>query len=248
MSAAQPTFGLGDRMKAYEAVANTALTRRMPMILRLDGRAFHAWTRAAQCVKPFDDRMHWAMGVAACGLAEDMQGTCLGYIQSDEASFVLQDWWEHQTEPWLGKRIQRVASIAASVFSVRFNACWQTLSGQAAPPRFAYFDARCFVLPEAEVCNYFVWRQRDAVRNSIAALARAHFSHKLLYGLDCDQMQELVWEETGINWSELPVWQKRGACIVCGERAWAVHDEPPMFSADREYVERRMRKPEEAAV
>ena len=236
-------FDLGDRMKGYEGVTDAALTRRMPLIIRLDGKAFHTWTRRAGCKKPWDPLLIAAFEETAKWFAGEAQGCCLGYLQSDEASFVLQDWWDIKTEAWLGKRAQKVASIAASAWTAWFNL--DAVDRFDGIPTPAIFDARCFVLPEAEVCNYFLWRQRDATRNSIAGLAQAHFSHRRLHGLSGDQMQELLFQEKGINWSDLPTWQKRGSCIVKdSEGRWVVDAEPPVFSRDREYVEGRLRPPE----
>ena len=233
------SFDLGDRMKAYEGVADVTLTRRMPLILRLDGKAFHAWTSRAECDKPFDDELQWAFGHAAVSMASELQGCCLGYLQSDEASFVLQDWWELKTEAWLGKRVQKIASVAASIFTASFNVFVGISERAGAPP--AFFDARCFVIPEAEVCNYFLWRQRDATRNSILGLAQSRFSHHQIQCLNTDELQELLFQEKGVNWNGLPTWQKRGSCVVKGgDGRWVVDDNPPVFSQDRDYIERRL--------
>ena len=238
------SFDLGERMKGYEGVADVALTRRMPLIIRLDGKAFHTWTARVGCKKPFDPWLHYSFCETATRMAHELQGCCLGYLQSDEASFVLQDWWGLKTEAWLGKRVQKIASVAASMFTAWFNLdADDRFDGAPA----AFFDARCFVLPEAEVCNYLLWRQRDATRNSVAALAQAHFSHNRLHGLNGEQMQELLFQEKGINWSDLPTWQKRGVCVVKGDGgAWVVDEEPPVFSQDWEYVGRRLQPVEEA--
>jgi hypothetical protein len=87
--------------------------------------------------------------------------------------------------------------------------------------RFATFDARVFTIPDpVEVANYFLWRQRDAVRNSISMAAQAHFSHRQLHKVNTDRMQELLWSQAGINWNDYPAACKRGQVTVrkVGER------------------------------
>lgn len=239
--------GLGDRMKAYEGISRTFLTRRMPMIIRVDGKAFHTFTRS--CVKPWDANITEAMTKAAEYLVQNIQGARLAYVQSDEISVLCTDYETHRTDPWFGKNVQKVASVAASMATAAFNGAY------ARRDRTALFDARCFVLPKEEVCNYFIWRQQDAVRNSISGLAQVHFSHKRLHGKNTDQQQEMLFSETGINWNDLDVYKKRGWCvvrhkdlidkitegIVSGVKAGVQRDwDIPTFTQEREYVEQHV--------
>ena len=79
----------------------------------------------------------------------------------------------------------------------------------------AYFDSRAFTIPDPiEVENYFIWRQQDATRNSVSMTAHAHFAHEELQGKTSDEMQEMLWQEKGINWNDMPVGFKRGRCVV----------------------------------
>lgn len=180
---------LGDRMKAYEACGNMHLTRRLPMIVRVDGRAFHTLTRGM--AKPFDPGFMHAMIDAARAVAEDMQGFVLGYVQSDEASFLLQDDAKLTTDPWFGKDLSKVVSLSAATMSVWFS---------KAIGRTATFDARAFILPPGEVANYFLWRARDWARNSLSMYAQAHFSHKELHGKGAEDMHEML-HGIGKNWT-----------------------------------------------
>ena len=147
---------LGDRIKTnYEGPACHYLTRRLPVIVRLDGRAFHTFT--ANMVKPFDQHLIDAMIVAAYHVFGEMQGCKLAYIQSDEASFVMTDFDTLETEPWFGYRQSKVESVSASLMTAAFARAMRL----AGVRELATFDARAFNIPEDEVANYFVWRAKD---------------------------------------------------------------------------------------
>ena len=180
---------LGDRMKGYEAAARFVLPRRMPLIVRVDGRAFHTLTRSMD--KPFDAHFMLAMLTAARAVADDMQGFVAGYVQSDEASFLLQDYAQLDTEPWFGKDLCKVVSLSAATMSVEFT---------RAIGRDATFDSRAFVVPESEVVNYFVWRAKDWARNSLSMYAQANFSHRELHGKGRADMHEML-HSIGKNWT-----------------------------------------------
>ena len=206
---------LGDRMKTYEAVTRAVLPRRTYTVVRVDGRAFHSVLRLSE--KPFDVSVMAAMNAVAQALCGEMSGAVFAYTQSDEASVLLTDFGAPGTQPWFGGVTQKVASIAASVATVAFNQHYGVECNDAA----ATFDARVFTIPDpVEVANYFLWRQRDCVRNSISMAAQAHFSHNRLHRVNTDQMQELLWQEKGVNWSDYPDGCKRGRATVrrSGER------------------------------
>lgn len=206
---------LGDRMKAYEQVTRFVLPRRTQTLVRVDGRAFHTFLRDAD--KPFDQEVIAAMGAVAEALCEEMSGAVFAYTQSDECSVLLTDFSAPGTQPWFNGVVQKMTSIAASTATAAFNSAY----GRNAAGRFATFDARVFTIPDpVEVANYFLWRQRDAVRNSISMAARAHFSHRQLHKVNTDRMQELLWSQAGINWNDYPAACKRGQVTVrkVGER------------------------------
>jgi tRNA(His) 5'-end guanylyltransferase len=229
---------LGDRMKGYEDCWRVELPRRTPMIIRADGRAFHSLTRGM--LKPWDPTFHKAMLFAAERLVCDVQGAKLAFIQSDEISVLATDYDTLTTDPWFGKTLQKVVSIAAATATSSFNCALQN------PSLHPVFDARAFVLPKEEVCNYFIWRQQDAVRNSIQGLGQAHFSHKQLHGRSCDEIQEMLWQEKQINWNNELTWKKRGSCVIKKYREAPHLDmEPPTFTQDRSYVEEHVYLPEE---
>lgn len=194
---------LGDRMKQYERPWQTAFPRRLPVICRVDGKSFHTYLRGAD--KPFDLGFIKDMGDVATALCEEISGAVFAYHQSDEISVLVYDQGPN-AEPWFGGELQKIVSVTASVATA--------VLGERRPGR-PLFDSRAFVLPNVvEVANYFLWRQRDAVRNSIAMAAQAHFSAKRLHGVNAGGMQELLHAEAGINWNDYPDSCKRGQVVV----------------------------------
>lgn len=189
-------LSIGDRMKAnYEKPCRFHLTRRVPVIVRVDGRAFHSWTRGLN--RPFDRDLIDAMVQAATDVSQEMQGFKLAYVQSDEVSFLMTDYDELTTEPWFGYVQSKVETIAASTMTARFNVYaskWYT------GKRAATFDARAFNIPENEIANYFLWRARDWERNSLAMYCGAHFSHRQLHGKTRQERHDLL-HSKGLNWT-----------------------------------------------
>lgn len=196
------TSALGDRMKAYEAVTRQVLPRRTHTIIRVDGRSFHSYLRGAE--KPYDEAFMADMNHVAEALCEEIDGAVFAYTQSDEISILVTDFGSPGTQPWFAGVVAKQISIAASVATVELNF---RRPGKAR----ALFDARVFTIPDRmEVANYFLWRQRDCVRNSISMAAQAKFSAKQLHGVNTGRMQELLWSEHGINWNDYPDACKRG--------------------------------------
>jgi tRNA(His) guanylyltransferase len=199
---------LGDRMKAqYERRTRYMLPRRTWTVIRVDGKAFHTYTRGLE--KPFDTQLVYDMSRTAAFLAAQVEGTKLAYVQSDEISLVLTDFANPQTQAWFDGNVQKMCSISASIATAEFNS--------RRPDQMAFFDSRVFTIPDrTEVENYLVWRQADAVRNSIQMLAQAHFSHKKMHGLNQNELQDKLMVEKRVNWNDLPDHLKRGSVVYRG--------------------------------
>lgn len=266
---------LGDRMKRYEYVSRTYLTRRLPVIIRLDGKAFHTFTKGFN--KPFDRVMMTTMQDTMMALCSNIQGCVFGYTQSDEITLVLVDYQNINTDAWFGYNIQKMASVSASIATMAFNKffidnteCaiqyYDSIAPVEATINFdesvykrkfnkAVFDSRVFSVPKDEVCNCLIWRQQDATRNSIESAGQKYFSHTQLKNKSCDDIQEMLFQEKGINWNNYPTAFKRGsACYrkkeevetieASGEKElairnrWFVDENIPIFTQDRAFIEK----------
>lgn len=232
---------LGKRMKEYyESIPKTKLMRRTPVAIRLDGKAFHTFTRGFQ--KPFDEVLIRTMQNTMKYLCENIQGCVLGYTQSDEITLILVDYKNLNSSAWFDYEVQKMCSISASMATMQFNRRFEdnfcdwsrkndlnvsteyvayTEGNQKledayidATNRGAMFDARVFNIPKEEVTNLIYWRQLDATRNSIQMVGQANFSHKELQNKSCNMIQNMLLTEKDINWNNLPTHQKRGSCCI----------------------------------
>lgn len=230
----------GNRMKQYENTYRYKMPRRLPVIIRIDGKAFHTYTKGL--VKPFDENLANAMAETAKFLCENISGCKLAFYQSDEISLLITNNDKLTTEAWFDNNLQKMVSISASLATAKFN----SLAWEGKPKDFALFDSRVFILPEDEVVNYFLWRQQDATRNSISMVAQANFNHKELQNLNTVQMQDKLVLEKNINWNNIETWKKRGLCVTREKNVkekgvrnpWYIDKEIPVFSKDREYIQR----------
>lgn len=186
-------MNLGDRMKDYEYVSRDFLTKRTPVIVRVDGKAFHTFAKGFD--RPFDHTLTEAMITAAMQVFGFMQCCKLAYIQSDEASFVLTDYDKLGTQGWFGYNRSKIETISASCMTMAFNRCMRLASRTGD----AMFDARAFNVPPDEVANYFLWRAQDWHRNSVSMFAQAHFSHKELHKKTISDMHDML-HDIGKNW------------------------------------------------
>ena len=106
----------------------------------------------------------------------------------------------------------------------------------------ACFDSRAFSLPVPEVCNYFIWRQQDAIRNSINSVGHVYFAHNELQGLNTVDLQNKLLKEKNVDWNDYYTAYKRGCCCYRGsENKWIIDTEIPVFTDDRSYIERFVR-------
>lgn len=222
----------GDRMKGYETVTRNNLMRRTPVIIRIDGKAFHTFTKGL--TKPFDEALSEAMAQTTAELCKEIQGALFGYTQSDEISILLQDWKNLNTDSWFSGNIQKVVSVSASIATAKFNASFT----HPEKAQYAIFDSRAFNIPFSEVVNYFIWRGSDCSRNSVSMLAQYYFSHKELHGKSVIEMQEMLHSKHGVNWNDVPVRYKRGICVLPdSDGGFKIDYAPPMFTQNRNYIE-----------
>lgn len=229
---------LGERMKKYENVSRYHLTKRTPVIIRVDGKAFHTFLKGTE--KPFDQTFISIMRDSTQSLSEEMQGFKLAYVQSDEASFLLTDYDKLDTQGWFDYNLAKMISISSAKMSSMFNyLCRQ--------PRlqtygFGLFDSRAFNIPKEEVANYFLWRAKDWQRNSLSMYARSFFSHKDLMNKSSSEVHEMLYG-VGKNWAtDLDDILKNGSWLVKGAE-WR-HDVLPSYQDISKIVDPLVRIPE----
>ena len=128
---------LGDRMKRYETATRTSLVPRMPAIVRVDGKAFHSYTRGL--AKPFDVLFMRAMNDVARKLCEEIQGAQLAYVQSDEVSVLVHSYKRFASTPWFDNQVQKMVSVAAAVATSQMVMNSQNVFGHL---KECAFDAR----------------------------------------------------------------------------------------------------------
>lgn len=203
------TSALAKRMKKYEAVPKNTLMRRTPVIIRVDGRAFHTFTKGFQ--KPFDDVLMRVMQDTMKYLCENIQGCVFGYTQSDEITLILIDYKKLNSEAWFDYEVQKMCSIVASMATMAFN-------------------------------RFFMYEYEE-------------FNSKT-----CDQIQDMLMTQHGINWNDMATSYKRGSCCVRNRRfistsvdgtetceirnpkepetAWIIDNDIPIFKGEgRRYID-----------
>ena len=202
---------LGDRLKEeFESKTRLLLPRKTHTVIRLDGNAFHTYTRGL--ARPFDAQLHDDLVSAAAFLCAKVSGARLAYVQSDEVSVLLTDFANVGTQPWFGGSVQKMTSVSASILTAKFN--------ELRPPGvpLAFFDSRVFTVDDPDdVIEYFTWRSLDARRNSVSALARAHFSHRELQGKSVTEMKEMLYLRD-VAWVDQPAQFRFGTVIYRDER------------------------------
>lgn len=231
---------LGNRMKNYyEKRSQTYLTKRTPVILRLDGKSFHTFTRKFD--KPFSELLHYCLTYATSELCKEINGAKLAYIQSDEISILIKDFDTIKTEAWFDYNVQKLTSVSASIMTAEFNKQYimsfapNINAENIFEIPFATFDARVFNIPESDVDNYFIWRQKDWERNSIHMLTRSLYSHKELIGKSVPEMHEML-HKKNTNWAQLKPHWKNGTTLIYSEnKKW--HSIFPTFAKSRNLFE-----------
>lgn len=267
---------IGDRMKKYyENVGDIQFTRRIPLIIRVDGKSFHTFSKNFE--RPYDHVLMEAMQKTMLVCCASFQGCVFGYCQSDEISFLLLDDQTLESQAWFDYKQRKIVSIASAIATNAFrnafiNAVIKYCVECGMDEKNAYeaifcniekrqynklltaymkgaregcvFDARAFTIPKEEVANYFYWRQIDATRNSIQMAGQANFSHKALQGKSCNEIQEMLFQERGINWNNYSAFEKRGACCYKKDKcctgpkgdfmrsAWHLDEQTPIFTGE----------------
>jgi tRNA(His) 5'-end guanylyltransferase len=201
---------LGDRCKQFERVeADRRAMRGLPLLARLDGRAFHTFTRGLQ--RPYDPGMSMAMIETTRTLVQEMVAL-VGYTQSDEITLAWYEPSQSASDYAFDGRFQKLASVLAGMASARF--C--QLLAEHLPAKVSetpHFDCRIWQVPTlGDAADVFIWREDDATKNSITMAASAHYSDRELDGKSSSAKQEMLWQK-GVNWNDFPAFFKRGTYL-----------------------------------
>ena len=201
---------LGDRMKKYEAIeAGRYLIPRLPTLIRIDGKAFHTFTRGLE--RPYDKRLSDLMVDTTISLVGHSNAV-IGYTQSDEITLCLYTDNPH-SEPYFGGRVQKLCSVLASMATAYFNRNLPLAIPEKAGS-YAYFDCRVWNVPTLEeAANVFVWRELDATKNAVIMVASHYFPHNELHGKHGGDMQEMLWSVHNVNFNDYPAPFKRGTYV-----------------------------------
>ena len=254
---------IGERMKNYESISQNYLMRRTPVIIRVDGKAFHSFCK--NLTKPFDNIFQQAMQQTMKRMCENMQNCIYAYQQSDEISFCLIDYETLETDAWFSYRTDKLCSVTAAMATLYFNQEFRRLSEleifewhhslvpqsieiQEEVNKYhrhlkeciqngGIFDARCFNIPKEEVTNYFYWRELDAMRNSVLSLGQSRYSHRQLHGASCQVIKEML-RQDNYPWEYLPIYLQRGTSCLKTDNGWELDFNMPVLKEEgRAYID-----------
>lgn len=233
MSKQGAPLSLGDRMKMYEGAETLRhFLPTMPILARVDGRAFHTFTNGL--IRPYDERFKECMVRTAEALLVET-GAVVAYRQSDEIT-IMWPGIDDPTKAWFGGRAQKMCSMISSIATLEFNNAVRELLPASYAKKKPMFDARVWQVPtELEASNVFVWREHDAIKNSTMALALECVGHKRVLGKHTKEQLELI-RSTGNDWDKYPDWARRGTYLrrVSVERKFTadeLQNLPPQHAA-----------------
>lgn len=245
---------LGTRQKGYEAVYKQKLVPKMPIVLRIDGKAFHTFTKGMK--KPFDDLLMDSMQQTMLALCKDIPTCKLGYTQSDEITIVCICDDMKKTEGLYDYKVQKILSVIASKATRYFNKIFFENVEKLQHDKDVFksvvdvnvykkklfaaeFDCRVINIPEWDVINNLIWRQQDATRNSIQMLGQSYFSQKQLDKKNTSQIMDMLMLRENVNWNDLATAKKRGSCCYRKENnnnkrnPWYLDNDMPILTEEQ---------------
>lgn len=226
---------LGNELKAQErAEAGRKLVSDQPIMVRLDGKAFHTYTKGLK--RPFDENLSHAMRDTTAWLVEQTHAK-IGYTQSDEITLVFFGEGAALEQAMFDGKVQKLTSVLASMCTAKFNQLAQTNIPEK-KDTFAYFDARVWNVPDMEtVAKVFFWREEDAVKNSITMAASAIYSHKQLHGIGSQEKIKMM-ADKGVDYYAYPAFFQRGSYFGRSLRFEEISDEHKAFqkNGDTHYL------------
>lgn len=234
---------LETQMKQHEAVSRTLVLSRTPVVIRLNIRQFRSYAARFKVLdptttkSPYSEMLHGIMVTTTARLVESIQNCAVGYTQGGEINLLVVDWESPNTQQWLNGDTQQMVSSAAVTASNVFNHQMAQLGALNSRRDYVEFDACTFNVPMDQVTNHFVWRQRMAATASIIALGEFCFSLRELSGKTSRDIQDMLLNQQGVDWTKLPTWQQHGACVVFeGPRGATLDENVPAFDTNSEYI------------
>lgn len=225
------TDPMGKRMKRYEQATKQLLPLKTHTIIRVDGRSFHTYLKDVE--KPFCKQFAEDMDAVAVELCKEIDGAVFAYTQSDEISILVTDLDSEGQEPWFGGVLAKMQSVSASIATAKLNSMRSPEYG-----KHALFDSRVFTIPDpGSVVDYFIWRQKDCIRNSISSLGQSKFSHHELIGVSGKEVQDMLYVQHGINWSDSDERFKRGSIV-----------QKKIFTREVMYIDKRTNEDKQTTV
>lgn len=237
---------LATRQKQYEEAYDYKIIRRLPIIIRIDGKNFSKLTKKIS--KPFSPEFMDLMANTMLNISKDIDGTVFAYQQSDKITLVLRNDQTLETEAYFNNRVQKLASVSASMATLEFNNLLKKSNLHLT--RKALFDARVFAVPSIiESLNNLIWRQQDCIKNAITSAAMAEIGHAKLKNKNQAEQIKLLKEKCNINFEEFYPPQYRlgiGSYRVptfidtkygrVNRTKWILDYNLPIFSEDREFI------------
>lgn len=243
---------ISDRQKDYEHVVDYQLMKRVPVMIRVDGKGFTKLTQNLE--RPSYDFLH-VMANTMLYCIKEMQGAVFGYAQSDEITFVLKNDQSLESAPWFQNRVQKIASTSAALATKGFERSLQTLDKSLDLVGDAIFDARTFSVPSiGEAANNLIWRQQDCYRNAVSMASQNNLLQKigdkkalrLLHGKSTQERKKLLLEKCGIDFDDRyqPSFRKGIAAYRIptlvkddvSRNKWTLNFDLPFFVEDKDFL------------
>jgi tRNA(His) guanylyltransferase len=202
-----PSDPVGERCKLFEMLeAGRKAMRGVPLLARLDGRAFHTFCRGLR--RPFDERLSECMHETARALVEEFH-PLVGYTQSDEITLAWNLPANDRAQYPFDGRFQKLNSVLAGFASSTFARAALRLLPEKRE-QVPHFDTRVWQVPSLEeALEVFAWREDDAVKNSVQMAAQSVASHRELHGKGRKDQLDIL-HAAGIRWNDYPPFFKRG--------------------------------------
>ncbi|XP_055843914.1 probable tRNA(His) guanylyltransferase [Episyrphus balteatus] len=190
------------------------------IVVRLDGKGFHKFTKTHDFQKPNDINALNVMNSAAIAVMEEFRDIVISFGQSDEYSFVLRK----ETKVY-SRRSSKLLSYITSLFSSAYVMNWKTFFNDKELKSIPCFDGRVVLYPsDQNLKDYMSWRQADVHVNNLynttfwelvlnGGMTNTQAEERLRGTFSADK-NEILFSQFGINYNELPVMFRKGTILL----------------------------------